>query len=132
MIAAVHQEHLDSPGVPAATFGVLPTASGMRLLESGVELGGCFCFVGGTRVSTAHGSIAIDEVHVGDQILAENPAKGTVEPEPVLATIDDGIKPLLQVDLSDGSALRVTSNHPFFVDPGSGLPAPGWQPACQR
>jgi hypothetical protein len=77
-------------------------------------------------VDTPHGKQAIVSLRVGDQVDAENPATGTVEAEPVLAVIDDGIKPLLQLDLADGSSLKVTANHPFYVDAGPVRTAAGW------
>jgi len=72
---------------------------------------------------------AIAGLHVGDLVQAEDPRTGKVEAEPVLAVIDDGVKPLLAVGLSDGSTVRVTANHPFWVDSGAALAAPGWLPA---
>ena len=74
------------------------------------------CFAAGTSVSMAYGTRAIEALRVGDSVLAEDPVTGKVEPEPVLAVIDDGVKPLLARDLSDGSSLWLTNNHPFWVD----------------
>ena len=86
----------------------------------------CGCFPGDTGVATPSGLMAIVGIHVGDQVLAEDPKSGKVEPERVQAVIDDGVKPLMTVGLSDGSSLRVTTNHPFYVDGGPGTAAPGW------
>ena len=72
---------------------------------------------------------AIAGRHIGDLVQAEDPRTGKVEAEPILAVIDDGVKPLLAVGLSDGSTVRVTANHPFWVDSGAALAAPGWLPA---
>ena len=81
-------------------------------------------------MATASGLVPIASILVGDQVLAEDPKTGKVEPERVQAVIDDGIKPLMTVGLSDGSSLRVTTNHPFYVDSGPGIPAPGWVQAA--
>jgi len=86
----------------------------------------CGCFPGGTGVLTPHGLAAIASLHVGDLVLAEDPAAGKVEPEKVKAVIDDGLQPLMQVRLSDGSSLSVTTNHPFYVDGGPGIATPQW------
>ena len=94
--------------------------------ELDVVSGGCTCFPGATGVVTPHGLVAIASVHVSDQVLAEDPATGKVEPEKVQAVIDDGIQPLMQVRLSDGSSLSVTTNHPFYVDSGPGVATPAW------
>jgi hypothetical protein len=91
----------------------------------------CGCFPADTGVATTHGLVAIASLKVGDTILAEDPAKGKPEAERVLAVIDDGIKPLLALDLSDGTTLKVTSNHPFYVDSGVDLVVPSWVEAGQ-
>ena len=101
-----------------------------RVLNAIVD--GCGrCFPGDTSVATPHGPVAIAKLKVGDTVLAEDPAKGKLEPEKVQAVIDDGVKPLLVLDLSDGSTLKVTSNHPFWVDGGPGLDGSGWLQAGQ-
>jgi RHS repeat-associated protein len=87
---------------------------------------GCGCFPGDTGVVTPHGLVAIDRLHVSDRVLAEDLATRKVEPERVQAVIDDGIKPLMTVGLSDGSKLKVTTNHPFYVDNGPGITVPEW------
>jgi RHS repeat-associated protein len=88
--------------------------------------GGCGCFPGNTSVQTPHGLVAIASLHVGDLVLAEDPKSDRVEPEPVQAVIDDGIKPLMHVQLSDGTSLSVTTDHPFYVDSGPGISTPQW------
>lgn len=64
-------------------------------------------------------------------MLAEDPATGLVQPEAVQAVIDDGAKPLLALDLSDGEAITVTADHPFYVDGGLFLHGSGWLQAGQ-
>ncbi len=86
----------------------------------------CGCFPGDTMVDTPKGERAIDTLKVGDQVLAENPTTGKVEAEPIQAVIDDGIKPLMTVAMSDGSSLKVTTNHPFYVDASAVRAQAGW------
>ena len=85
-----------------------------------------FCFPARTLVATPHGGQAIESLHVGDTILSENPTTGKVEAEPVQAVIQDPSSPLIAVDLSDGSAITVTADHPFWVDAGAQLAGAGW------
>ena len=92
---------------------------------------GCYCFPAGTGVVTPRGQRAISSLHVGDTVLAEDPHMHTLDAEPVQAVIADGVKPLMAVDLSDGSAITVTANHPFYVDSGAAFAGPGWLPAGQ-
>jgi hypothetical protein len=87
---------------------------------------GCGCFPSDTMVDTPKGGRAIDTLKVGDQVLAKDPATGKVEAEPIQAVIDDGIKPLMAVGLSDGSSLKVTTNHPFYVDQSAVRVQAGW------
>ena len=75
-------------------------------------------------MTTAHGERAIQTLHVGDVVQAENPATGKVAAEAVQAVIQDPISPLIAVDLSDGSAITTTVTHAFWVDEGASKP--GW------
>jgi len=88
--------------------------------------GGCGCFVAGTQVATPGGSVAIERLRKGMRVLAENPATGKVEAEPVVRLITDQVSPLLAVELSDGTTLKVTADHPFWVDSGDHLAHSGW------
>ena len=89
------------------------------------------CFPAGTTVTTPHGEQAIQTLKVGDQVLAEDPATGKVGVERVQAVIHDPASPLIVVELSDGSSIKVTADHPFWVDQGIDFRGPGWLPAGQ-
>ncbi len=104
---------------------------GRRSVRAAAE--GCECFPADTLVATAHGSTVIATLHVGDQVLAEDPARGVVEPEPVEAVIQDGIKSLVAITISDGSVITATANHPFWVDASVGrkVGVGGWVAAGQ-
>jgi len=100
---------------------------GSSALRDAERAAGCaLCFPAGTQVATAHGAQAIQTLHVGDVVQAENPATGKVEAEAVQAVIQDPVSPLIAVELSDGSAITVTADHPFWVDGGAQLAGAGW------
>ncbi|HUY53913.1 MAG TPA: RHS repeat-associated core domain-containing protein, partial [Candidatus Nanopelagicaceae bacterium] len=89
------------------------------------------CFPAGTLVATPKGKVAIEHLRVGDLVLAEDPKSGKVEPEPLTAAVREPVQPLVAVDLSDGSTIKVTANHAFWVDGGPGLADAGWLEAGQ-
>jgi len=100
---------------------------GTSALRDAERAAGCaLCFPAGTLVTTAHGAQAIQTLHVGDVVQAEDPATGKVEAEAVQAVIEDPVSPLIAVDLSDGSAITVTADHPFWLDNGTQVVGPGW------
>ena len=45
--------------------------------------------------------------------------------------LDDGVKPLIALELSDCSTFKMTGDHPFWVDGGANLDHPGWLEAGQ-
>jgi len=99
---------------------------GARGAVEGAAEACALCFPAGTRVATPHGLHAIDTLRVGDTVLSENPTTGKVEAEAVQAVIADPASPLIAVDLSDGSAITVTADHPFWLDRGLMAPRAGW------
>jgi len=107
-------------------FRARKTGGSSALRDAEKAVGCALCFPAGTLVTTAHGEHAIQTLHVGDSVQAENPATGKVEAEAVQAVIADPVSPLIAVDLSDGSAITVTADHPFWVDGGAQLAGAGW------
>jgi RHS repeat-associated protein len=98
---------------------------------SNTEDGCVGCFAAGTQVAEPGGNAPIERLEVGDTVLAENAANGKVESEPIQAVIDDGAKPIIELDLADGTSVKTTSTHYFWVDSGQDLSAPGWLQAGQ-
>jgi len=99
---------------------------GARGAVEGAAEACALCFPAGTLVATPHGLHPINTLHVGDTVLSENPTTGKVEAEAVQAVIADPVSPLIAVDLSDGSAITVTADHPFWLDRGLMAPRAGW------
>jgi len=61
---------------------------GSGALRDAEKVAGCaLCFPTGTLVATPHGEQAIESLHVGDLVQAEDPATGKVEAEAVQAVI---------------------------------------------
>ncbi len=76
----------------------------------------------------AQGERAIQTLHVGDLVQAENPATGKVEAEAVQAVIQDPVSPLIAVDLSDGSAITRARASPAGWRRGGC----GWATGCGK
>ncbi|WP_329088017.1 RHS repeat-associated core domain-containing protein [Streptosporangium sp. NBC_01469] len=103
------------------TFGGTKFARFGKYGDEAVESVGKTCrltssFVPGTKVRMADGSArAIEEVAVGDRVLATDPATGQTSSQPVVATMtSQGAKDLVKVGIA-GGVLVATDNHPFWV-----------------
>lgn len=85
------------------------------------DLAGAACrtnsFVPGTKVLMADGSTkAIDDVEIGDVVLAADPETGERGPRRVMDTIvGDGVKELVEIRVG-GAVVTATDRHPFWVD----------------
>jgi hypothetical protein len=73
-------------------------------------------FTGDTPVRLADGSeVAISSIRIGDDVLATDPDTGETEARPVTNVIvHHGPHTMVDVELTDGSALNATDHHPFW------------------
>ncbi|MGA5759772.1 polymorphic toxin-type HINT domain-containing protein [Nonomuraea bangladeshensis] len=81
-------------------------------------------FIAGTRVLMANGGTKpIEDVKIGDKVVAADPETGRTESRPVTALIEGkGVKHLVKITVDVGTAgstaaadLVATDNHPFWV-----------------
>jgi RHS repeat-associated protein len=95
-----------------------------RLAQFLSRLRGCGCFVAGTQVQTPTGLRNIEDLAVGDIVLAYNEATDTVEAKAITALIRPLPKAVLDVEIAgaDGALARVeaTADHPWLVVRGEG------------
>ena len=77
------------------------------------------CFVEGTLVLATNGSIAIEEIEVGDIVWSENPETGEKELKEVVQTFVNETDELVHVHVN-GEEIILTPEHPFYV------PKKGW------
>ena len=84
-----------------------------RLLATlGASVG---CFVAGTTVKTEEGDKAIEEIEVGDRVLAYEATTGRFAYKEVVDVIaHDGVTELAHVTVG-GETIDSTTNHPYFV-----------------
>ncbi len=80
---------------------------------------GCGCFVAGTLVATPDGERRVEDIQVGDQVLAWNEATGEVAPQRVTALIRPAPKDVFALVLRGAQGgletFEVTADHPWFV-----------------
>ena len=74
------------------------------------------CFTGDTPVYTDDGLVCIENIEVGDAILAYNPETGETELKEVLNVWVKETDEILHVSTSDGETIDTTTNHPFYVE----------------
>lgn len=80
----------------------------------GTPLNSHSCLVAGTPVWTDRGSVAINEMRVGDLVLAQDPVSGELAYKPVLQTTVRPRAPLLHISLA-GETIVASGGHPFWV-----------------
>jgi RHS repeat-associated protein len=134
----VRTERQADPGISLAALGISVSGTMLSLSDAGrvqpiakIEASDCFCFPGQTPILTPHGEQAISRVRVGDVVLAEDPTTGRLGPERVLRVFKRPRSPLRELVLGDRSVLRVTPNHPLWVDGGNGVHQRGWLSASE-
>ncbi|WP_375504210.1 polymorphic toxin-type HINT domain-containing protein, partial [uncultured Jatrophihabitans sp.] len=122
---AASGQPMTAGGLARATMGGALTGGVAGGVSSGATLtkvSRTACFVAGTQVLLADGTAkAIEDIKVGDEVVAADPETGATHPKPVVDTyVHDDVETWL-VETSTG---RVTSTaeHPFWVD------GRGWTP----
>ena len=82
------------------------------------------CLPAGTRVSLADGTwLPIEKVPVGTRVLSRRAAESPVEedglvPMSVVAVLDRGVRPCVELLFSDGRTLTCTANHRILTTAG--------------
>jgi Pretoxin HINT domain len=78
------------------------------------------CFVAGTEIQTLDGTKNIEDIHVGDWVLSDDPnTVGEIEYKQVLNTFVKETTNLVDIYI-DGEKITTTEEHPFWV------PDVGW------
>ncbi len=71
------------------------------------------CFAAGTLVATLDGPRAIESLHVGDRVLAQDTTTGTMAFQPVVAVHRNRPSPTFRIDI-DGETIVATGIHRFW------------------
>jgi hypothetical protein len=85
-----------------------------RISRAGQRQSVISCFAAGTPVLTNRGDVAIEQMRVGDLVLAQDVETGELAFKPVLDTTVRPPVEILRVE-HEGGSLRTTGGHPFWV-----------------
>jgi hypothetical protein len=72
------------------------------------------CLAAGTLILTNRGPIGVEQVRLGDLVLARHPASGETALKPVIQTTHRPPEKLLQIALGD-DVIRASGGHPFWI-----------------
>ena len=72
------------------------------------------CLIAGTPIWTDRGPMAVDRMHVGDRVLAQDPASGELAYKSVLRTTVRPRAPLIHIVFGD-ETIVASGGHPFWV-----------------
>lgn len=75
----------------------------------------CNCFTAGTKVLTNEGDKPIEEIEVGDKVLAKDDVTGEVAYQEVTDTFNHKTDEIYQIHVGD-LVIESTYNHPFWVE----------------
>jgi Pretoxin HINT domain len=82
------------------------------------------CFARGTPIATPAGDVPIEQIRIGDEVLAYSFPQQRVVSSIVTDFIEHRERPVLRLGTSAGPALQVTPEHPVYVvDAGRFRPA---------
>jgi Pretoxin HINT domain len=76
---------------------------------------GVHCFAKGTLVDIPNGTLAIEQIKIGDTINSYNEQTGKTEPAVVLELAQQQHHNLYTLDF-EGTILKVTDDHPFYFE----------------
>lgn len=93
--------------------------SGSKIVEKGLvkNLSGCNCFTAGTKVQTEEGEKNIEDIEVGDKVLAkdENNPDGELAYKEVTALYSNQRDDIIKLHVGE-QVIETTDNHPFWVE----------------
>ena len=82
-----------------------------------------FCFPAGTTIAMASGFKEIQNIQVGDTVLAANEETGLRSNRKVLKLFQNTTDELVNIQLSSGETIRTTPKHPFWTRKRKFVPA---------
>jgi hypothetical protein len=113
---SIGQLLIDTATITLSVVAVKGSLDGLKDSIAGfnfaVEHG--ICFVAGTLITTADGFTPIEEIQVGDEVLAKNYHTGEIALKRVVQTFENETNELVHVHVN-GEIISATPEHPFYV-----------------
>jgi len=99
-------------------------SAGIGGFTGGVSAADWLCFTAGTPVVLANGATrAIEQLKVGDKVLARDEATGKTEAKRVKRLFKHQVEATLVLSFSNGEKIECTKEHPFYVEHKGFTPA---------
>jgi len=106
-------------GADIARMGMWASKGMGKAKDTLKTMGKTCCFVAGTLVLTSNGHANIEDLEVGDQVLAQNTATGELEYKPITERFVEKNRPIYEIKVVDAqgniTAMETTDDHPFYV-----------------
>ncbi|BBI34334.1 hypothetical protein KCTCHS21_37330 [Cohnella abietis] len=91
----------------------LGASKGVKIVGKILNL--CNCFTAGTKVQTDEGEKPIEEIEIGDKVLAKSDETGEVAYKEVLGLFQKQADEIYYIHIGD-EIIEVTGEHPFWLD----------------
>ena len=94
---------------------IASTVATVALIAGSVSMTFSSCFVAGTQVATINGVKNIEDIKVGDYVLAYNEETGQNEYSKVIETYTNKTDQLCEITYN-GKTIQSTLNHPYYIN----------------
>ncbi|OUQ86855.1 hypothetical protein B5G50_19390 [Brevibacillus brevis] len=104
----------------SVAINIVPVGKALKTAKTGTKtaakaLQKCNCFTAGTKVLTDEGEKPIEEIDVGDKVLAKSDETGEVAYKEVVGLFQKQADEIYYVQIGD-EIIEVTGEHPFWLD----------------
>ncbi|MGV6934563.1 polymorphic toxin-type HINT domain-containing protein [Paenibacillus sp. CMM36] len=120
-LLSAYQKWTDAEVLGIAAMGMIGDFGGKSVgrgkYSGKIKSGKCNCFTAGTKVQTDEGEKNIEDIEVGDKVLAkdENNPDGELAYKEVTALFRNQRDDIIKLNVGE-QVIETTNNHPFYVE----------------